>query len=339
LAGAVKLGLLYLDGSGTLRADPTRAAGFFEVAAAAGDDLARIQLALMHLEGKGVARDLGRSLELLSDAAQNSAWANSILGTYYADGRHAGPDYQKARDYFARAVSLGDPSASYRFGAVLVTGPLAAAHREEGLALVRSAVDGHVPGAVVELARLEMMGVAGIDGGKAAEARLLKEVSRGNPDALRLLLQLYRTGANGLPASTAKVRASLEQYGGMLTPEALAFERMALFAAGPVTLDAMQAVGENFGKLGRGDATRAVQTLFWSNKNAYVYVLQQQLKKAERYRGPLDGMLTGSTIGALNAACRESTTDIRVCSMGPLTPDYAILMSRQIGNFDISVSM
>ena len=101
----------------------------------------------------------------------------------------------------------------------------------------------------------------------------------------------------------------------------------------------MRAVGENFGKLGAGDVTQALQMLFWSNKNAYVYVLQQQLKKAERYGGPLDGRLTRSTIGAFNAACRESSKDASVCSMGPLTPDYAVMMSKQIGSFDTSGNM
>lgn len=338
-AGAVKLGLLYLNGAGTLRADPAKAAEFFEEAAADGDDLARIQLALMHFEGRGVAKDLARSLALLGDAAPDSAWANGILGGFYADGRYGKPDYQKARDYFGRAAELGDASASFRFGGLLSSGPLAAEHRDEGLALVRGAVDEDVPGAEVEMARLEMMGLTGAEGGKAAEARLLAEVRRENPAALRLLLQLYRAGGGGLAASTAKARASLDQYGGLLAPEAATFESMALYAAGPPTIDAMRAVGENFGKLGAGDVTQALQMLFWSNKNAYVYVLQQQLKKAERYGGPLDGRLTRSTIGAFNAACRESSKDASVCSMGPLTPDYAVMMSKQIGSFDTSGNM
>lgn len=334
-AGAVKLGLLYLNGAGTLRPDPVKAAEFFEGAAANGDDLARIQLALMHFDGRGVARDVQRSLELLGEAAQSSAWANGILGGYYADGRYGQPDYKKARDHFDRAVQLGDGGASFRFGGLLASGPLAAEHRDEGLRLVREAVAQGVPGAAVEMARLEMMGLTGAQGGKAAEERLLAEVRRENPAALRLLLQLYRAGGGGLSPSIAKARASLDQYGGLLPPEAATFESMALYAAGPPTLDAMQAVGDSFGKLGAGDVPQAVQMLFWSNKNAYVYVLQQQLKKAERYRGALDGRLTRGTIAALNAACRESSTEIQVCSMGPLTPDYALMMSKQIANFDM----
>ncbi|MBO9587047.1 tetratricopeptide repeat protein [Devosia sp.] len=338
-AGAVKLGLLYLNGAGTLRPDPVKAAEFFEAAAADGDDLARIQLALMHFEGRGVARDVAQSLTLLGDAAQDSAWANGILGGYYADGRFGEPDYAKARDYFDRAVALGDASGSFRFGGLLSSGPLAKEHREEGLELVRGAVSQGIPGAAVEMARLEMMGVAGAGGGKAAEQRLLAEVKRENPAALRLLLQLYRAGGGGLSPSIAKAKASLDQYGGLLQPDAATFESMALQAAGPPTLDAMQAVGDSFGKLGAGDVTQAVQMLFWSNKNAYVYVLQQQLKKAERYGGPLDGRLTRGTIAALNAACRESSSETRVCSMGPLTPDYAVMMSKQIAGFDMGVAV
>ncbi|WP_160194696.1 tetratricopeptide repeat protein [Devosia riboflavina] len=338
-AGAVKLGLLYLNGAGTLRPDPVKAAEFFEAAAADGDDLARIQLALMYFEGRGVARDVGQSLTLLGDAAQDSAWANGILGGYYADGRYGEPDYAKARDYFDRAVALGDASGSFRFGGLLSSGPLAKEHRQEGLELVRGAVSQGVPGAAVEMARLEMMGVAGAEGGKAAEQRLLAEVKRENPAALRLLLQLYRAGGGGLSPSIAKAKASLDQYGGLLQPDAATFESMALQAAGPPTLDAMRAVGDSFGKLGAGDVTQAVQMLFWSNKNAYVYVLQQQLKKAERYGGPLDGRLTRGTIAALNAACRASSSETRVCSMGPLTPDYAVMMSKQIAGFDMGVAV
>lgn len=109
---------------------------------------------------------------------------------------------------------------------------------------------------------------------------------------------------------------------------------MALYAAGPPTPDAMQRVGESFGKLGAGDVSQAVQMLFWSNKNAYVYVLQQQLKRSIAM-GALDGRLTRSTIAAFNAACRESGTETQVCSAGPLTPDYAVLMSKQISSFEV----
>ncbi|KRA97477.1 hypothetical protein ASD83_10105 [Devosia sp. Root685] len=333
-AGAVKLGLLYLNGAGTLRADPAKAAEYFEAAAAGGDSLARIQLALMHFEGRGVAKDVGRSLELLGDAAPDSAWANGILGGYYADGRYEQPDYQKAKGFFDSAVRLGDASARFRFGGLLASGPLAAEHRAEGLELVRGAVAQGVPGAAVEMARLEMMGLAGAEGGKAAEGRLLGEVRRDDPAALRLLLQLYRAGGGGMPPSIAKAKASLDQYGNLLPPEAATFESMALYAAGPPTLTAMQSVGDRFGQLAAGDVTQAVQMLFWSNKNAYVYVLQQQLKKAERYGGTLDGRLTRSTIAAFNAACREGDAETQVCSMGPLTPDYAVLMSKQIASFD-----
>lgn len=325
-AAAIKLGYLYLSGAGTIEADPARAAAYFTEAADSGDSTGQISLALLLLEGKGVDKDVERALGLLRLAAgTGSAWANGALGGVYADGRNLDPDYVQARQFSAAAQTAGDDTAMLRLGMLLATGPLAGEHAGEGVKLVEASVADELPGAVVGRARLRFMGLMGSNGAVAAESELRSEVEAGDPAALRLLLQMYRAGGAGLKASPRKAQSLLDANAALLTPQAVAFETIALRAVTPATEQSLADIGAALHDIARPDFSQTLQMLFWGNKNAYVYALQQELQYAGFYTGPLSGYLTKETISAINRACVQEHVE-KTCAQGPLTPDVATLL-------------
>jgi hypothetical protein len=225
----------------------------------------------------------------------------------------------------------GDEGAMLRLGMLLATGPLAKEHRAEGIELVEAAVAAKRPGAIVERARLGTMGLLGSDGARAAEGALRAEVDSGDPAALRLLLQLYRSSGPGLKPSLRQAQSMLDAHADLLPPEAVAFETIALRAVPPATAQSLQDIGQSLAGLARSDLSQTVQMLFWGNKNAYVYVLQQGLRDAGFYNGALDGYLTRQTIAAINRVCRQEGVE-ETCAQGPLTPEVAILLGNYLAS-------
>ncbi|QQR40396.1 tetratricopeptide repeat protein [Devosia rhizoryzae] len=335
-AAAIKLGYLYLSGKGSVSADPVRAASYFSDAADAGEDVGKISLALLMLEGKGVEKDTEQAITLLQEvAARGSGWANGTLGGLFADGRNLTPDFEQARAYSEAALQGGDKGAMLRFGMMLATGPLAPKHRSEGIELVQEAASAQLPGAMVERARLQSMGLMGSDGAKVAEASLLGEIDAGDPAALRLLLQVYRSGGPGLKASVRRAQSLLDAHADLLTTEAVAFETLALRAATPATQESLGQIGSALRGVAPTDLSRAVQMLFWGDKNAYVYALQYGLRDAGLYDGPLSGYLTRQTISAINQVCAQQHIE-QICRKGPLTPEVAVELSKYLAQRPVS---
>ncbi|HEY8577756.1 MAG TPA: hypothetical protein VIL88_15625 [Devosia sp.] len=329
-AAAIKLGYLFLYGKGNIAPDPARAANHFADAAEADLSAGKVSLALLLLDGKGVEKNVDQAVDLLQEAAGHSdAWASGVLGGLYADGRNLKPDYRQARDFSQAAFNAGDQAAMLRFGMSLAIGPLAPDHRAEGIDYVTEAVAANIPGAVVELARLQSMGLMGSDGAVEAERNLLAEIEAGNPAALRLLLQVYRSGGPGLKASPRKARGLLEQHAALLTSPALAFETVALHSMAPATEASLSEIGAALSGIASADFPQAVQMMFWGNKNAYVYALQFGLRDVGLYSGPMSGYLTKQTISAINQACAQQQIE-EICRRGPLTPEVAVSLGEYL---------
>jgi uncharacterized protein len=325
--GLVKIGGIYRDGLGTVAPDPQQAARYFEQAVEAGDNVGRVSLALMLLDGKMIEPDTDRAVALLSEATEDGdGWATAVLAGLYADGRKLEPDYEKALRLSTRSRELGDKGAMLRLGMMLANGPLARQHGDKGAVLVKQAAAEGVPNAAVDLARLQAFGRSEGDDAADAEKILVAEIEKKNPVALRALLQIYRDGAPGFPAKRREAQRLLDRNAELLSPEAAAYETVALLAYRPATRPALDAIGANFARLGDQDVNQGLQMLFWANKNAYVYVLQQHLRQAGTYNGPVTGLLTQRTITAIKRACVERAS-AELCGRGPLTPDVAVLMA------------
>jgi hypothetical protein len=62
---------------------------------------------------------------------------------------------------------------------------------------------------------------------------------------------------------------------------------------------------------------KAASTAFWINKNAWVRILQKELRTLGYYRGRIDGRMTTRTIRAQNRFCRDREL-WPICAAGPL---------------------
>jgi TPR repeat protein len=85
-----KLGFYYRDGLGGKPVNVTEAIKCFQFAAEQDDPPATTALGVLHINGKGVARNVSKGIELLfksADLKDGSEHACAILGESYADGR------------------------------------------------------------------------------------------------------------------------------------------------------------------------------------------------------------------------------------------------------------
>lgn len=325
-AGYVRLGEVYRTGLGTVAADAKAAMDYFQRAIARNDDTARIELAQMLLDSARKA-DREQALVLLGEAAGNdSIWALTILADYYSSGRGHNPDYSLALQSYRRLIDLGQTGAKLQIGLALVYGPLADKHAAEGIAMVRDAVADRQPNAVVEFARLQSLGKILGDDGKDAERSLIAQIKQGNPTALRYLLQLYRGGGANFKPQLAKAQKLFDANEGLLQPHDAAFEAIALTAMRPATAGNMALIARHFGDLRGADVPQSLQVLFWSNKNAYVYMLQQRMKQEGRFKGRVSGILYKDSISAIRSVC-EKVASREQCGQGPLAPANAVAVS------------
>lgn len=106
-------------------ADPVRAVGYYEDAAAMGSGNAMCALGILYDTGARtpsgvIERDVRRSREYLERAVEaGSVRALVELGVIYADGKNVDPDSKVALEYFVRAAEHGDPDALDRLEPVM----------------------------------------------------------------------------------------------------------------------------------------------------------------------------------------------------------------------------
>ena len=108
---------------------------------------AQYHLALMYLEGQGVAADPKKAAELFKKAAdQGGKHAAYNLGLLYAQGRGVKQDFNKAFEIFKKVADEGDADAQYNVGLLYLSGQGIKQNSEEaakyfGLAADQGQVD------------------------------------------------------------------------------------------------------------------------------------------------------------------------------------------------------
>jgi len=108
------LGMLYELGQGVPHADPKAAADWYQKAAAQNYAPALNNLARLYADGRGVAQNLPKAIELWSRAADaGNATARFNLGVQYANGSGVKKDVKKAADYLLKAAESGLPEAQF----------------------------------------------------------------------------------------------------------------------------------------------------------------------------------------------------------------------------------
>ena len=108
ILAAQAIGDVYCFGKG-VAIDYPRAMAAYKIAAEAGDADSQLILGMMYFNGHGVDVDYKLALPWFEKAAaQDQPLAVRVLGTMYADGLGAAPSWRRAREFYPRAIKLGD---------------------------------------------------------------------------------------------------------------------------------------------------------------------------------------------------------------------------------------
>jgi len=108
------VGMLYEMGQGVPYADAKAAADWYQKAAAQNYAPALNNLARLYADGRGVAQDLPKAIELWSRAAEaGNVTARFNLGLQYANGSGVPKDMKKAASYLLQAAESGLAEAQF----------------------------------------------------------------------------------------------------------------------------------------------------------------------------------------------------------------------------------
>jgi TPR repeat protein len=326
--GLAKIGDLYRTGVRGLAADVEIAVDYYERAVALNNNVARRTLATMYLDGNGVRANPDRGAELLRDAAlSGDASAALSLAVIYSRNEPYLADFEQASQYYKLAVAAGSRNANVRMGVALLEGPLAAGHGSFGLSLLVEGARNRIPGAAVELARLQLAGKVPDQGLEGAIELLKSHADSGDADALRFLLELYRDGYGLLLRPDPQAAALLlENAAPNLDPRVVAYEKVLLASSTRPNASKLEAIWQDFSILDRANGISLLQKLRRMNAGIYVYLVQRRLGEFGLYTGTADGILDNSTIAAFRAACSEADAS-SICDSGPLTTETGAVIS------------
>ena len=295
------------------------------------------------------AVDQGEALSaMMALAEQGFAPALDRVGYYHRHGIGTRKDLQEAHRWYVRAVAKGHPWSTASLARVEIELNLgrAAYHR------LQLAVRDGKPGT------RRLFATAHIDrklGSKSDPERgraMLEELSKhGDKEAARDLLLRINWKRLKVPASDQSVmqvvraglagdprfaEPALSYLSGFARPgvEALALRAKLVDVSGirsristpeRIRLAALKHPQGFWAKTeailvdSRGDGfARGARTAFWINKNAWVRVLQKELRGLGYYNGKINGLMTKRTISAQNRFCRDVGIWAH-CASGPLT--------------------
>ncbi|CAG0952517.1 Secretory immunoglobulin A-binding protein EsiB [Geobacteraceae bacterium] len=166
-------------------------------AAQRGDASASFRLALMLLNGTGVARNTAEAARFMKMAAERGhVQAQYSLGTLYYEGTGVKQDRKQAAGWIARAAAGGDAEAQYAYGMLLLSG------------------DG-VP--VDKVQAMDWLGKASRQGSAGARDVLRQLVAfQGRPPEIRSLEPVITAPPSGSRSVEANERTRLEGMGVIL---------------------------------------------------------------------------------------------------------------------------
>lgn len=130
-----------------------------EKAAFSGDAQAKFELGRAYFHGRGVSKDVQKSVGLLRDAAsQGNVEAMDASGYLYTVGEGVPKDEVLACEWFRKGAEAGFPKAQLHLGLMLRQGKTIELSNEESLKWIHSAADGGFPEAKAVLGRLYFLG-------------------------------------------------------------------------------------------------------------------------------------------------------------------------------------
>ncbi|WP_425090847.1 hypothetical protein [Tropicimonas sp. S265A] len=285
------------------------------------------------------------AMQALARAGYPAALAR--VGYYFRHGIGTNANLEQARTWYTRSVAAGHPWSA----AALARVEMALDRGDRAFRLLQTAVRQNRPGAERLLATAHVDRKLGAASDPATGQLMLERLAasgdiraaydlaaRSNwgrlngpvPDTA--LAQVVRAGLEGdarfaevalvylsrhgdKSAATLATRARLANIPGM-RPTVRSVERIRLAAeAEPAKF--WTRVEEIMAETEVDGYARAARTAFWINKNAWVRVLQKDLRRLGYYDGTVNGLMTARTIRAQNRFCRDTGIG-DICSAGPL---------------------
>ncbi|KQT88108.1 tetratricopeptide repeat protein [Aurantimonas sp. Leaf443] len=204
-AAQTLLGEIYSRGLG-MPQDLSKAAHWYEAAAASGSAEGQFRYAMMLLDGTAVGQDVAKARDLMKAAADAGLplaeynFAQMLIQASPASG------FEEARTYFQRAAEAGVSDAQYAMAQLFIYGRGGAADLAKARGWLRAAsINGH------ETAQIEY-GIWLING-KGGEARpkdgflfLRRAAELGNPIAINRIAHLYKDGIGTAPDAVAAAK-------------------------------------------------------------------------------------------------------------------------------------
>lgn len=221
---------------------------WYERAVEAGDNAARIRLARMYLEGRGVRADRGRGLDLLREGAENGnlnsqvtlaevveqlreqgredelvrwferdaeagdANAQAQLAYMYQTGRGIPPDSAKAYHWALQAALQDHPNAEARLGYLYQTGTGIEQDFGEALAWYEKAAEKEEAVALNNLGYMHLKGLGVTPDSQRAAKYYARAARQGNAFAQANLGNLYWSGQHQQDDSEDSVNTALRWF-------------------------------------------------------------------------------------------------------------------------------
>jgi TPR repeat protein len=295
-----------------------KAAQLYERARIKGYAKSYAKLGALFTSGKDAALDPMKGLMFYQQGADAGDVSSILALAYlYRDGNLVAANIGKSADYFEQAYKAGNEIALSRAAHVLIRG--SSADQIRGRKLLDLGIEMNVPGVVPVLADAYIYGLAfPVDTQKGIN--LLKQASAKNDLSASLrLIQIYVQGAKGIRRSPDMAESLYKKIESELSDIQRLIEKLYIDSAsnsGDSFFEDLDVVWQEQDTLVK---SQIAGRLAGSNLNAYVYIMQRYMKDQGKYMGPLNGMLTASTIKAFNSMCAASEKS-NECAAGPLSP-------------------
>jgi|GEM_PF-4609716 len=320
-SGMLRYGEALVYGRG-VKVDRARGISLVEGSVRAGNSAAMVSLSDMVAKGLAGQEGRQRAVGLLEQAAEKGQVVALVkLGAIYEAGVLTRKNDRRAAEYYRKAIALDRADAMVSLGRALATRRLKGqGSRAEGVALLEQAKTRGNDNAVIVLSDAYFNG----DGVKRSSARALALLTEawaaGNVKAATRLVALYRDGRRGSVApDLQRARNLLRDAAPKLEQRALEDENLLLAAKDASTQARRQAISDAFRQAPAAERAALSRRVRSADQNVYIYLVQEELKRAGLLRGKPSGQLSSATVRAIYHNClKYEISD--VCRLGPLSP-------------------
>lgn len=331
VVGAVRAGAMTARGQGTTQ-DVAAGRAMVSKATESGEGEAHVVMGDLLTRGDGGPPDISAAMREYAEAA-SLGWTQGLirLGDLYREGKLMPSNGRRAAGYYRQAAEAGDAYGLLILGSAVSESLLRNAGRPaDGIAALRQAEAMGLKDAVVPLADAMLYGMGTKRDAKAAVALLVQAAGDGNIAAARHLVSYYRDGRRY--GRTTFIRADMKrarQLFAGVSPWLSRGDRLVeemLFSAATSGRGDYQQIAARMHELSAESRQSLIRMMRTTHPNAYIYLAQYQLKQAGFYKGPVNGVLSGTTTRAVSRYCGSRSMRTS-CRFGPMSSQAGDILS------------